>query len=112
MKLGMEFRLLHTAAYGDGGGTGGTRIRTSTGGPFVASSSFFLPLPFFRLQAAAEGRPFSSPPPPLLFSYGHPFYGVWGYRFGRGSFGATSAGYEAAVVALTAFPLSDIKVRA
>ncbi|KAJ3703899.1 hypothetical protein LUZ61_007604 [Rhynchospora tenuis] len=39
-------------------------------------------------------------------SYGHPWYGKWGYKFGKGSFGLTFEVYEEALRILSTEPLS------
>jgi len=37
---------------------------------------------------------------------GHPWYGVWGYEFGAGSFALTFDAYKMAVETLSSLPLS------
>jgi hypothetical protein len=41
-------------------------------------------------------------------AYGSTWYGRWGYKFGRGSFGVSEAAYSAAIALLQSLPLATI----
>lgn len=41
-----------------------------------------------------------------VVAYGQPWFGHWGYKFGRGSFGVTQPMYQKAIEALQATPIS------